>query len=132
MGRIGDYADLSSRLERRADAAETELTEIKILRHLKDRAGDVMPGVITAILEFGMAVELESYLIEGFIHVSRLGEDFYEMDRGGFALVGRRRRETFEIGDELDVRILGVDLDDRRLDLSLVDEGGGRKASKRA
>jgi ribonuclease R len=132
MGRIGDYADLSSRLERRADAAEKELTEIKILRHLKDRAGEVMPGVITAILEFGMAVELESYLIEGFIHVSRLGEDFYEMDRGGFALVGRRRRRSFEIGDELDVRILGVDLDDRRLDLGLVDEDGGRRASKRA
>ncbi|MCX5675561.1 MAG: VacB/RNase II family 3'-5' exoribonuclease, partial [Planctomycetota bacterium] len=85
-GSLAELAIHCSRTERRAEAAERELTKVKLLEYLQTRLGDTFTGVITGVQAFGVFVENSEFLIDGLVHISRLQDDTYQFDRQRWAL----------------------------------------------
>jgi len=133
-GPLEEVAAHCSRTERRAEAAERELTKIKLLEYLQERIGDTFTGVITGVQAFGVFVENPDLLIDGLVHISSLADDYYTFDPKKWRLLGRRTGNVLRVGTELVVRIAAVDIPRRQLDLVPVvgerprKKGGGRKA----
>jgi ribonuclease R len=107
--------------ERRAEAAERELTKIKLLEFLKDRVGDEMDAVITGVDRFGFFCRGVELPAEGLVHITTLRDDIYDYERSGHCLTGRRSGKTIRLGDPVRVSIARVDVDRRELDLRLVE-----------
>lgn len=116
--RLGQHC---SHTERRADSAERELTKIKLLTYMENRIGEEMDAVITGVTRFGvfcMGVEIP---VEGLVHVATFPQhDIYDYDSTTHTLTGRRSGVRYRLGDLVRVRIAGVDVDRRELDLTIV------------
>jgi len=120
----GDLAALAvhaSARERRAVAAERESTALKKTEFMERHLGDEFPGTIAGVTAFGLFVLLDDYDIEGLVRVSSLGDDYYSLRENEHALVGRRRKRCFRLGDPVTVRVARVDRDAREVDLELID-----------
>ena len=127
----------ASRTERRAEAAERELTKVKLLEFLQDRIGETFTGVITGVQEFGVFVESPDLLIDGLVHITKFTDDRYRFDRKRWALVGDHRHRLMRVGSLLEVRIAAINIPRRQLDLEPVEPPPdaaaprkGRKADK--
>lgn len=125
---INDYAALEiqgehcSNRERRAEAAERELTKLKLLSYMNERIGEELDAVITGVEDFGIFVQGTAIPAEGLLHTSALADDYYDYDRKQHRLTGRRSGRVFRLGDKIKVRIARVDLDRRELDFRLASE----------
>ncbi|HVU90425.1 MAG TPA: ribonuclease R [Pirellulales bacterium] len=106
--------------ERRAEAAERELTKVKLLDYLGQRIGEEMDAVVTGVEEYGLFAQGIALPAEGMIHVSSLADDFYSFDRRTHSLSGRRSGNSFRLGDVIRVAVARVDVDRRELDLRVV------------
>ncbi len=106
--------------EQRADAAERELTKLKLLAYLSNRIGEELDAVITGVEPFGCFVQGVDLPAEGLIHVDSFVDDFYRFDRTTHTLAGRRAGNTFRLGDLVRVAVARVDLERRELDFRLV------------
>lgn len=120
--------------ERRAAAAERELTRVKLLTFMADRIGDEFDAVITGVESFGVFCRGIEIPAEGMLHVTALdSNDFFDYDRGAMCLTGRRRGKTYRLGDRLRVTVAHVDVDRRELDFRLAPESGkpaGKQSDK--
>jgi len=105
--------------ERAAEAAEREAVSWKKCQFMADKVGSVHWGYITGVASFGAFVELEEFFVEGLVHVSGLGDDFYHYSEELRRLIGERTRRTFRIGDRLRVRVDRVNVDRRQIDFAL-------------
>ena len=105
--------------ERRADDATRDVTDFLKCEFIRDRVGDDFEGVISAVTGFGLFVELKNVYVEGLVHVSTLQNDYYQFDAIKHRLVGERTRRSFRLGDTIWVRVVGVDLDDRKVNFEL-------------
>ena len=76
-------------------------------------------GRITAVTQFGIYVELDEIYVEGFVHISNLGYDYFVYSDEG-TLIGQDFGETFKIGDRVKVKVMEIDEDRRRIDFRLV------------
>ena len=112
--------------ERRADDAERELRQVKVLELLKNHIGDEFLGVVTGITNFGIFVQVQTYLIEGLIRYENLMDDWWDVDAKAGHIRGQRTGKRIGIGDVVTVRVARVDLPRRELDLA-VTELKGRK-----
>jgi len=133
--RIQQLGEHCSMTERRADDATRDVTAWLKCEFLESRVGDVFDGVIAAVTGFGFFVQLDGVYTEGLVHISALGGDFYHFDRVRHSLIGERTGQTYRLGDRVQVRVVRVDLDERKIDLELEGtvpgEGGkGRKSGK--
>jgi ribonuclease R len=106
--------------ERRADDAVYEVLDWVKCDYLSDHVGDDFDGTISAVAKFGFFVQLEDVLVEGLVHVSTLVGDYYQFDRGEQCLFGERGNESFGLGDVVTVKVAGVDVDERKVDLELL------------
>lgn len=106
--------------ERRAEAAERELTKVKLLEHLRDQIGQEMDAVITGVEDFGLFAQGIELPAEGFIHVTSLSDDYYRFERASHSLTGHRAGNRFRLGDVIRVSVARVDVDRRELDFRLV------------
>jgi len=106
--------------ERRAEAAERELTKIKLLTFFESRIGDEMDAVITGVEDFGLFAQGIEIPGEGLIRTASLADDYYAYDKSTHSLVGRREGNRFRLGDRVRVCVARVDLDRRELDFRLV------------
>jgi ribonuclease R len=106
--------------ERRAEAAERELTKVKLLEHLRQRIGEELDAVITGVEDFGIFAQGIELPAEGFIHVTSLQDDYYRYERGSHSLTGHRAGNRFRLGDLIRVSVARVDVDRRELDFRLV------------
>jgi ribonuclease R len=134
-----DYDELASLgehcsdRERRAEAAERELTKVKLLHYLADRIGEEIDAVVTGVEEFGLFAQGIEFPAEGMIHVSSLADDFYHFDRATHTLEGRRGNR-FRLGDRVRVAVTRVDIERRELDFRIVERmkrSGGVAAAKK-
>ena len=125
MVALGEQCSMT---ERRADDATREVDAWLKCEFLKDRIDEEFDGVIAAVTNFGVFVELSDLYIEGLIHVSALPGDYYHFDQAKQRLVGERTRQIFKLGGAVTVRVARVDLDDRKIDLELA----GRPSVKAA
>jgi ribonuclease R len=106
--------------EQRADAAERELTKVKLLAYLSERIGEEMDALITGVESFGLFVQGVELPAEGLIRVDSLVDDYYRFDRATHTLAGNRSGNTFRLGDLVRVAVARVDLERRELDFRLV------------
>lgn len=106
--------------EQRAEAAERELTKIKLLAYLSQRIGEEMDAVVTGVESFGLFAQGVKLPAEGLIRVDSLVDDFYRFDRTTHTLAGNRSGNTFRLGDLVRVAVAGVDLERRELDFRLI------------
>ncbi len=112
----------SSMRERRAEEATRHVEARYKCLYMRDRIGEVLPGIVTGVTHFGLFVTLDDLFIEGLVHVTSLGKDYYHAEHGGLRLTGERTGASFGLGDAVKVRVLRVDTDEAKLDLGLVDE----------
>lgn len=109
-----------SEREQRADAAERELTKLKLLAYLSGRIGEEMDAVITGVETFGLFAQGVELPAEGLIRVDSLVDDYYRFDRATHTLAGNRSGNTFRLGDLVRVEVARVDIERRELDFRLV------------
>ena len=119
IGAMAALGEQCSMTERRADDATREVDAWLKCEFLKDRIGEEFEGVIAAVTNFGVFVELSDLYIEGLMHVSALPGDYYHFDQAKQRLIGERTRQIFQLGGAVTVRVARVDLDDRKIDLEL-------------
>jgi len=115
-------AEASSRRERIAMDAERDIVALKRVQFMHDKVGRTFAGFVSDVTSFGLFVELGDYFVEGLVHVSTLADDFYEHDERARLLRGRRHRKTIRIGDPVTVRVAGVSIERRQVDLVLEGE----------
>ena len=123
--RLGEH---TSMCERRADEASRDVTAWLKCEYMKQFIGEVMAGKISAVTQFGAFVTLDAVFVDGLIHISELGQDYFEFDEASFSLKGRASGMSYRLGDAVNVRIAGVDSDTRKIDFVL--EGGVKKDDK--
>ncbi len=114
-----DYCKHSSDMETRATNAERASIKYKQVEFMQDYIGKIYPGVISGVTEWGIFVELENK-IEGMVPIRELDDDFYIFDEKNYALVGRHSNKTYQLGDEVTVKIWRTNLERKQLDLLLV------------
>lgn len=119
-------ADQSSNMERRAVDAERETDDLKKTEYMLDKVGEEYDGIISSVTNFGMFVELPN-TIEGLVHVSYLTDDYYRYDERNYAMIGERTGNVYRIGDEITVRVVNVNKDERAVDFEIVGMKGTRR-----
>lgn len=115
------YEDLckhSSDMETRAANAERASIKYKQVEFMQDHIGKIYPGVISGITDWGIFVELENK-IEGMIPIRELDDDFYIFDEKNYSLVGRHSHKTYQLGDDITVKIWRTNLEKKQLDFQL-------------
>ncbi len=117
LTQLGEHC---SQREQRAEAAERELTKLKLLTYMSGRIGEEMEAVITGVESFGLFVQGILLPAEGLIHVDSLVDDYYRFDRTAHSLFGHRAGNQFRLGDLVRVVVARVDLERRELDFRLV------------
>ena len=118
--------DHSSKMERRSVDAERETDELKKAEYMEDKIGEEYDGIISSVTNFGMFVELPN-TIEGLVHVSYMTDDYYRYDERHYAMIGERTGNVFRIGDEITVRVVKVNKDERSIDFEIVGMEGTRR-----
>jgi ribonuclease R len=116
---LPDLTRHSSEMERRAVEAERDTDSIKKAQYMEDKIGETFTGMISGVTNFGMFVELEN-TIEGLVHVSYLTDDYYHYDQKQYAMIGERTGKTFRIGDEIEVKVTNVNVDEASIDFEVV------------
>ncbi|NOY44829.1 MAG: ribonuclease R [Deltaproteobacteria bacterium] len=112
---------LSTR-ERAAEAAEREAVQWKKCQFMADKVGSEHWGFVVGVASFGFFVELETYFVDGLVHVSSLEDDFYHFSEETQALIGERTGRTFRIGDRVRVRVDRVSVARRQIDFVLAEK----------
>jgi ribonuclease R len=105
--------------ERRGDDAERELRQVKLLELLKNHIGEEFSGVVTGITNFGIFIQLQTYLIDGLIRYENLMDDWWDVDERAGVVRGQRTGKKIGIGDQCKVIIARVDPARRELDLAI-------------
>ena len=127
--RLPEIAQHSSKMERRAVDAERETDELKKAEYMEDKIGEEYDGIISSVTNFGMFVELPN-TIEGLVHVSYMTDDYYRFDDRHFAMIGERTGNVFRIGDEITVRVVKVNKEERSIDFEIVGMKGTRRRER--
>jgi ribonuclease R len=125
---IGEHC---SATERTAEEAERELKLIKVLQYLAQRTGEIYDGTISAVMEFGLFVRLEPFLIDGLLRLEELPPPPWEADRQSYCVINSRTGRRMTVGDAVRVKIARVDLAARQLDLALERQISARKGKGR-
>lgn len=105
----------STEAEIKATEAERESIKLKQVEFMAKHKGEVFDGVISGVTSHGLYIEEKTTLSSGMVHVSKLGDDFYEFDEKAFALVGKGNGRKFTLGDEIKVKLTDADPEERRL-----------------
>ncbi len=114
--------------EQRAEAAERDLTKLKLLAYLSTRLDEEMEAVVTGVESYGIFVQGIKLPAEGLIRTESLRDDYYRFDRATHTLAGHRQGNRYRLGDLLRVAVARVDLERRELDFRLVERKKGRTA----
>lgn len=107
--------------ERRADDAERELRQVKILELLQKEVGQEFKGVVTGITNFGLFVQIQPYLIDGLIRYEDLMDDWWDVDEKSGQIRGQRTGQVIRIGDVVKTLIVRIDMARRELNLAITE-----------
>ncbi len=133
-GALEEAGNHFSATERRADEASRSVTTWLKCHYMQQHLGEEFVGTISAVAEFGLFVTLKDLYVDGMIHVSQLGDDFFVFDQPSQSLVGQHQGQTFSLGDEVKIKVAGVNLEERKIDFELVQQlsHAGRPLRSRA
>ncbi len=127
MERLGEHC---SHVERRADDAVRDVVGWLKCEFVQDRIGECFDGVITSVTAFGLFIQLKGIYVEGLLHVSALSSDYYHFDAVKHRLTGERTHFSYQLGDSVKVRVMRVNLEDRKIDFELPPEEAGSKPKR--
>ena len=119
--RYEEFCDHCSQMEQIAANAERASVKYKQVEFMSDKIGRVYDGVISGVTEWGLYVELNENKCEGLVPIRDLDDDFYAFDEENYALVGRRRKRTYRLGDPLTVKIAQANLERKQLDFVIAE-----------
>jgi ribonuclease R len=106
-----------SQTERRADDASRDVENWLKCYYMRDHVGGSFSGTITGVVPFGLFVTLDEYFVDGLVHISELGRDYFQYDGARHMLLGERTGKRFRLADRMSVKLVRVDLDTRKIDL---------------
>ena len=107
-----------SERERAAETAERESTKLKMAEYMKDHIGEEFICIVSGVANFGMFVETDD-LIEGFVSMESLYDDYYIYNEREYALIGERTSKKFQIGDIVKATVVSVNLDERTIEFCI-------------
>ena len=113
-------AEHSSSREQEAAKAERASVDLKKVEFMEGHLGEEFIGQISGVAAYGFFVTLDTYFVDGLVHVNSLRDDFYLLDRDAYAIIGERGQRRYRIGDRVRVQVSRVDKEARHVDFSLV------------
>ena len=119
----GDWSEIGlhcSATERRADEATRDVEAWLKCYYMQDRVGEQFTGSISAVVPFGIFVALDQVFVEGLVHVSELGTDYFHFDPVAHAMLGERTGRRFQLADRVRVELVRVDLEQNKIDFRLI------------
>jgi ribonuclease R len=142
---LGEHCSMT---ERRADDATRDVEAWLKCFYMRDHLGSVFDGTISSVTGFGLFVSLDDLYVEGLIHVSELGADYYHFDATKHQMLGERTGKRYRLGDRVKVKVVRVDMESTKIDFVFEAEpetavtedsgvdmgawGGGKKKSVKA
>jgi ribonuclease R len=90
--------------------------------YMRDRVGEEFVGTVSAVTGFGLFVALTDLYVEGLVHISELGSDYFHFDQAKHQLLGERTGKRYRLSDRIRVRLVRVDLETSKIDFVLADE----------
>ncbi|MBS0288208.1 MAG: ribonuclease R [Proteobacteria bacterium] len=120
-----DYEKLGehcSETERRSDDATRDAALALKCHYMLEKIGQEFKGVISGVASFGIFVELKDIYVEGLVHVTQLGNEYFHYDAAHHRMIGDRTRTMFRLGDMVEVKVVRVDIETKRIDLELLNQ----------
>jgi len=111
--------------ERRADEASRDVEAWLKCRYMREHLGEEFGGTVSAVAQFGLFVTLDALHVDGLVHITELGGEYYRFDEARQELRGERTGVRYAIGTRVRVQVSRVDLDGRKIDFRMVREGEG-------
>jgi len=121
-----------STTERRADDATRDVVAWLKCYFMQDKINEEFDGVISAVVSFGVFVALNEVFVEGLVHVSELGSDYFHFDAARHQMMGERTGRRYRLGDKVRIRVVSVDIETSRIDFALVEEGAAGAPARTA
>ncbi len=118
----------SSLTERRADDATRDVENWLKCYYMQDRVGETFDGTISGVTHFGLFVTLDGLNVDGLVHVTELGNDYFHFDAVHHAMNGERSGQSYRLADRIRVKVARVDLESTKIDFVLADASGPRAA----
>ena len=118
---IETIAQHCSGTERTADEATRDVESWLKCYFMQDKVGQVFEGTVAGVTGFGLFIELDDIYIEGLLHVTELGNDYFVYDKSKHAMIGERTHLSYRLGDRLKVKVAKVDLESIKIDFTLAD-----------
>ena len=106
-----------SETERRADDASRDVENWLKCYYMRDHVGGTFSGTITGVVPFGLFVTLDDYFVDGLVHISELGRDYFQYDDARHMLLGDRTGMRYRLADRMTVKLVRVDIEQRKMDL---------------
>jgi ribonuclease R len=138
---LGEHCSMASR---RADDATRDVENWLKCYFMQDRVGETYSGTISGVTGFGIFVTLDGLAIDGLVHVTELGRDYFRFDPARHAMIGERSGRSFQLAGRVRVKVARVDLENAKIDFTLADAlpgavpeapapaAAGKRAGKRA
>ena len=127
MENLGEACSMT---ERRADDATRDAMDWLKAEFMQDKVGLEFNGKVTGVTGFGLFVLLDDAYVEGLVHVTSLDNDYYHFDHAKHRLVGERSKKIYQLADEIRIRVVRVDLDEKKIDFELAATSGKRSPRK--
>ena len=118
-----------SMTERRADDATRDVNNWLKCYFMQDKIGEVYEGTVAGVTAFGVFVALDGVYVEGLVHVTELGNDYFNYDKARHEMIGERTGARFRLGDRLTVKVARVDLETSKIDFTLVSHSSHLKTN---
>ncbi|MGB8339732.1 MAG: ribonuclease R [Burkholderiales bacterium] len=128
----GKWAELGvhcSQTERRADDATRDVEAWLKCYYMQDKLGEEFNGTVSSVTSFGIFVALDDVYVEGLVHISELGTDYFHFDQAKHRLLGERTGRQYRIGDRVKIKIARVDLETTKMDFALVEEKPSKESA---
>ena len=112
----------TSMTERRADDASRDVVNWLKCYYMQDRIGEEFGGTISGVTSFGLFVTLDGLSVDGLVHITELGRDYFHFDAGRHALIGERSGVTYQLAGRVRVKVARVDMEQSKIDFTLAEE----------
>jgi ribonuclease R len=116
--KMGEHASFT---ERRADEASRDVEAWLKTYFMQDKIGEIFNGKISGVTGFGLFILLDDIYVEGLVHISALGKDYFHYRPEMLAIEGERSRKVYQLGDAITVQVAAANLENRQIDFALVD-----------
>lgn len=110
----------SSEREMEAVSAERDSVKFKQVEYMLDKVGQEFDAVISGVTKWGIFVEEKETKAEGLVSMSNLSGDYFDFDQSSYSVKGQRTKKSYRLGDEIRVKLINADLEERRLDFEVV------------